>query len=254
MWSFIEDFNIFYRSHLGKVVCKTIRKHISKRWENPHGQTILGLGYASPFMKPFRQNNTTLALMYRHQGVTTWPRDDKNLTAQVDEHSLPIFNGDIDKILLIHGLEHTLHINSQLSEIWRVLKGNGHVIIVVPARMSIWARYEKTPLASGRPYTISQLKDVVRMHGLEPIWEEKIIKYPPFWHKALFPFYPIISRVVDTLLPNFGGMILLECKKDVYAPIPKGGSKSPVTDSFRPILKPVSATPKIINKKDSTND
>ena len=53
-------------------------------------------------------------------------------------------------------------------EIWRVLSGNGRLLVIAPNRRGIWARFEHTPFGHGRPYTSSQLYRLLR-DTLQPV-------------------------------------------------------------------------------------
>lgn len=65
----------FYATPLGRMVKRILRARIQARWDNVVGLTVLGLGYATPFLNPFRADALrTMAFMPAEQGVVHWPR------------------------------------------------------------------------------------------------------------------------------------------------------------------------------------
>jgi len=84
----VSDLKGFYDLQLGQIARQLIRKRITEMWPSVHGQFVLGLGYATPYLRPFQgEAARVLAMMPAQQGVIAWPQDAGNLAALVDEHS-----------------------------------------------------------------------------------------------------------------------------------------------------------------------
>ena len=50
-----------------------------------------------------------------------------------------------------------------MREAWRVLADSGRLIVVVPNRRGIWARFEqRSPFGHGHPYSQGQIKRLMR--------------------------------------------------------------------------------------------
>src|SRR3546814_18490430 len=81
-----------------------------------------------------------------------WPPEGAGLVSLVEETDLPLPDYSIDRVLLAHGLENADSLRALLREIWRVLTGDGRVLVVVPNRRGLWARSDRTPLGWGHPY------------------------------------------------------------------------------------------------------
>ena len=97
MWTDVLDLNDFYRSTLGQMTSRLLRARLREVWPNVRGETVLGLGYATPFLRPFAEEAArTLAFMPAPQGVTRWPREGRNRTALVDEMDLPLADRSVD--------------------------------------------------------------------------------------------------------------------------------------------------------------
>ena len=45
--------NFYYRSTLGRAVQKTVRAQIADVWPEAKGQTVVGFGFAVPFLRPY---------------------------------------------------------------------------------------------------------------------------------------------------------------------------------------------------------
>ncbi|MGH7061383.1 MAG: class I SAM-dependent methyltransferase, partial [Stellaceae bacterium] len=158
MASDVIDLRDFYLTGLGQVARRMIRRAMRRVWPDLNGMRLLGIGYATPFLSALSpETERTAALMPASLGVLGWPADGRNLVALADEAELPFADYSIDRVLLVHALETREPAGPMLKEIWRVLAGGGRVLIVAPNRRGIWARLDRTPFGSGRPYTMSQL-------------------------------------------------------------------------------------------------
>src|SRR3974390_3120523 len=140
------DLRDFYASPLGQLARRIVARRIRARWSNVTGMDVIGLGYASPYLRMFHgEARMTAALMPQSQGVVQWPREGPYRSALVLETELPLRDMSAECVLVVHGLEHVENRAIYLKEIWRVLMPQGRVIIVVPNRRGAWARLETTP-------------------------------------------------------------------------------------------------------------
>ena len=57
-----------------------------------------------------------------------------------EEAELPLPDMSVDRVLLVHALEVTEHLEVLMREIWRILNGSGRLLVVAPNRRAIWAR------------------------------------------------------------------------------------------------------------------
>ena len=163
MWTDVVDLRDFYETHLGQVARHMIRRELRDFWPDLSGMRLLGLGYATPFLRQYRaEAERALAFMPASQGVIHWPREGPGVVALVDETAVPLPDSSVDRVLLVHGLESSEYLRDLFREIWRVLTGDGRLIVVVPNRRGIWARVDRTPLGSGHPFSQSQLSRLLR--------------------------------------------------------------------------------------------
>src|SRR5258707_1948676 len=179
MPSDVVDLRDFYRSGLGQVARRMIRRAIQRVWPDLHGMRLLGIGYTTPFLTALSgDTERAVALMPASLGVLRWPPDGRNLVTLADEGELPFADYSIDRVLLVHALETSEEIGPMLKEIWRVLAGGGRVLIVAPNRRGIWARLDRTPFGSGPPYTTPQLSQLLHDYQFTPARAEPALFIP----------------------------------------------------------------------------
>ena len=51
----VVDLREFYASPLGQASRRLIARRIRSRWDDVGGATVIGLGYATPYLEQFRQ-------------------------------------------------------------------------------------------------------------------------------------------------------------------------------------------------------
>ncbi len=147
----VTELRDFYHRPLGIAVRRLLRNAIRQNWYNVKGQHIIGLGFPAPFLGVFKGEAERVgAFMPAEQGVVLWPRRGPYCSALVDESMLPLADASIDKVLLVHSLEMSHNVNALLREIWRVLSPEGRLILIVPNRKGVWARWDSTPFGHGR--------------------------------------------------------------------------------------------------------
>ena len=218
MASDVVDLRDFYRSALGQVARRMIRRAIQRVWPDLRGMRLVGLGYATPFLSALSTSTErTVAVMPASLGVLRWPAEGGNLVALADEGELPFADYSIDRLLLVHALETGEEVGLMLKEVWRVLAGGGRVLIVAPNRRGIWARLDLTPFGSGRPYTHSQLSQLLRDEQFTPVGADTALFIPPSRHRWVLRAAAAWERVGRRWFPTFAGVLLVEATKQIYA-------------------------------------
>src|SRR5690606_11188998 len=218
MRSDVVDLAEFYRSPLGRVAQRMVRRRIRAMWPDVSGMTVLGLGYATPILRPFLEEAArVIALMPARQGVVRWPQQEPNLVALGDEAELPFADLSVDLVLLVHSVESTEQLRPLMREVWRILAANGRAAIVAPNRRGLWARIERTPFAYGTPYSASQLRDLLRSAMFMPTASEPALFVPPTRSRMLLSSAEAWERIGSRWLPLFGGVVIVEATKQIYA-------------------------------------
>ncbi len=217
----VVELRNFYGSPLGQMARRMIRRHIRALWPDVSGLDVAALGYATPFVRPFRDEaRRTVALMPAAQGVVHWPEEGASLAALVEETDLPLPDASIDRLLLVHGLEHAEAVRPMLREIWRVLSPEGQLLLVVPHRRSPWAARESTPFGHGHAYSPTQLSRLLSDCLFAPGRPQGALFFPPFGLRFFIRTAGWWENVGRTLWPGFGGVVLLQATKRIYAALP----------------------------------
>src|SRR3954447_3478069 len=95
----VVDLRNFYAMRLGVVARRFVGRSIRGRFADTRGLSVLGVGYATPYLGLFREEaERCLAFMPAAQGVLKWPSDRPGLAALVDELELPLADGAIDRV------------------------------------------------------------------------------------------------------------------------------------------------------------
>src|ERR1700676_888834 len=218
MASDVVDLRDFYRNALGQVARRMIRRAIQRVWPDLRGMRLVGIGYATPFLSALSgETERTLAVMPASLGVLRWPSEGGNRVTLADEGELPFADYSIDRIVLVHALETSEEVGAMLKEIWRVLAGGGRVLIVAPNRRGIWARLDRTPFGSGRPYTMSQLSQLLRDEQFTPVGSDTALFIPPSTRRMMLRSAPAWERIGKRWVPTFAGVLLVEATKQIYA-------------------------------------
>jgi SAM-dependent methyltransferase len=218
MASDVVDLRDFYRSALGQVARRMIRRAIRRVWPDLHGMRLLGIGYATPFLTALSADTErAVAVMPASLGVLRWPPDGRNLVGLADEGELPFADYSIDRVVLVHALETSDEVAAMLKEVWRVLAGGGRVLIVAPNRRGIWARLDRTPFGSGRPFTMSQLSQLLRDEQFTPVGADAALFIPPARSRMMLRSAAAWERIGKRWFPTFAGVLLVEATKQIYA-------------------------------------
>lgn len=221
MWTDVIDLNAFYRSRLGATARRLIQRRIRDLWPDVHNLSVVGIGYATPYLKIFRgEAERVLAVMPAYQGVTPWPRQEKSLVSLSEETQLPFGDLSVDRILVVHMLENTERLRDTLQEAWRVLNGVGKIIVVVPARRGFWSRNERTPFGHGKPFSHGQLTRLLRDTNFDPGDAVRALYIPPVRRQAWLHFADPVERFGSRMFSRFGGVHIVEATKQVYSASP----------------------------------
>ncbi len=216
----VSDLSGFYAGQLGAVARRLLMHRIRSVWPNVSRQAMLGLGYAAPFMRQFRSEaSRQLLCMPEEQGAIRWPADEPVCSFLASETELPIAASSIDRVLIVHCLEHCGASGPVLREIWRVLKPEGRLMLVVPNRRGMWARMDTTPFGHGHPYSRGQLERLLAecLYAATGWWPTLFV--PPLSRPIILNTAFAWERIGLYGWPAFSGVLIVEAQKQVYAPI-----------------------------------
>mgnify|MGYP003653819100 CR=1 FL=1 len=212
----------FYASPLGSAAARILSAKLVDLWGEANNLSVLGLGYAIPVLDAFgdQPGRSVAAVPFDHGPVRWDPTGRGNATVSVGDLRLPFPDGQFDRVIVLHGLEETGDPRAYLREIWRVMAPEGRIVLAVSNRAGLWSRATRTPFGQGRPWSRSQLMNLLSI-GLFAAAEG----------------WDAIGRIIT---PGLGGVVLVEAVKRLYAE-PGGGAVAPVAERVR-IAKPAATS------------
>ncbi len=214
----VVDLRDFYEGSLGALATRIIRARLRSFWPDVRGDSVLGLGYATPYLPPFRgEAARVIALMPAAQGVVHWPAGEPGLVGLSEEAELPLPDLSIDRILIIHGIEFSEQLRPLLREAWRVLSERGRLLVVAPNRRGIWAFLERTPFGQGHTYSQRQLSLLLRENMFTPLRSAGALYVPPVRSRMMQATARAWERMGDPWLERFSGVVVVEAGKQIYA-------------------------------------
>ena len=238
----IVDLREFYASRLGMATRKALSNRLKLPLASTGGAKVMGLGYAMPYLEDCVPDaEAQLAFMPARQGVFRWPRDGAVKTALVDECDLPLLESVVDVAVVAHALELTEAPGEMLKEVWRVLAPQGRLLLVVPNRRGVWARFDSSPFGYGQPFSRPQLAALLRESQFSVVSWSHALYFPPSVSATVLSSAPVIEAVGARLMPAVSGVIMVEAVKQVYA-VANGKRVRRLAPRPRPALAPVTTT------------
>jgi len=94
----------FYATRRGALAAHLVRERLGLFWPSLPGQSVLGLGYAAPYLRLWREQAARcVALTPAQMGAARWPVGSANLSCTAEEDALPFPDLCFDRVLLVAG-------------------------------------------------------------------------------------------------------------------------------------------------------
>ncbi len=231
----------FYASPLGAAAQRILAGKLTDLWGDARGLSLLGLGYALPVLEAFTDgaSRVVAAVPFDH-GPVAWAGCGRgNATVAVGDPRLPFPDGQFDRVIVLHGLEETGDPRAYLREIWRITAPEGRIVLAAANRAGLWSRATHTPFGQGRPWTRGQLTNLLSIGLFQVTASSSALYMPPLPTAIVTSAAEGWEAMGRLLTPGFGGVVLVEAVKRLYAP-PGGGAGAPVTDRIR-LARPAAA-------------
>jgi SAM-dependent methyltransferase len=211
----------FYATRQGAVAAALLRQRLQELWPTLPGQSVLGVGYAAPYLRPWRdQAHRCIALTPAQLGAARWPAGTANLSCTAEEDALPFADLSFDRILLVHGLEAAENARRLLREVWRVLKDDGRLLVVAPNRRGMWAHVENTPFGQGQPYSPGQIGRLLAAALFHVERRDTALYVPPTRIRLILRSAGLFERGGRRLVPRLAGVTITEAAKDLFGAVP----------------------------------
>jgi SAM-dependent methyltransferase len=216
----------FYATPTGAVAAHLLRRRLMALWPGLDGQAVLGLGYPAPYLRLWRDHAArTIALTPAQIGAARWPPGVASLACTAEETALPFADLSFDRVLLVHGLEAAESARGLLREVWRVLKDDGHLLVVAPNRTGLWAHLESTPFGQGQPYSWGQIERLLTSALFRVERRDSALYMPPSRRRLLLRGAGVWEGIGRAIAPRLAGVTITEASKDLYAAVPSGARK-----------------------------
>jgi len=219
----VYDLKSFYNSKDGKLTQRLIADRLHEFWPDVKGLRVAGFGYAAPYLRGFDEAGFLGCVMMAGQGAHQWSYKGKetNLSCLVEASELPFENSSLDRILLVHDLEHSEFLQAQLAEMWRVLKPEGRMLVVVPNRGGFWSRTDWSPFGQGRPFSLSQITKFLRDNLFVYERSKQALFVPPIRRSLIRKSANFFEKYAPYAgLP--GGVHVIEASKQLYGGADRG--------------------------------
>ena len=215
----------FYASPLGEAACRAAGRRLDALWPNLAGLDVLGVGYAPPYLvRHVGQARRVVAMMPAEQGVEQWPSE-APLSVLAEDARLPFMDAVFDRVLLVHAIEETTALRPLLRDVWRVMAPEGRLVVITANRWSAWAQSEASPFGHGRPHSRGQLWALLSDAMFEPVVSARALYAPPAAWPPLLKAADAFERVGELAWPAFGGLLLMEAVKRLYATTARSGDR-----------------------------
>ncbi len=219
----------FYKSSLGVRTRRVLTNVVQSMWPDFrscfYAKSIFG--YAWPFLRG-QKGSSLLILMPAYVEEVGFQKKNKERDFQVTlcaQTMLPLQDRSMERILIIHWLEYSESPSKSLREVWRVLKEEGRILLIVPNRRSLWAQKESTPLGEANSFSLSEIETLLEEAFLTPVSVQGALYLPPTSSRFLQSFFPIVERFCKKRLEGglgfFAGVWVIEASKKIYAAVPE---------------------------------
>ena len=227
----------FYATRQGAVAARMVRQRLTEIWPSASGQAVLGVGYAAPYLRLWREDaSRCVALSPAQVGAARWPAGRANLSCTAEEDALPFRDLSFDRILLVHGLEAAENARRLLRELWRVLKDDGRLLVVAPNRRGWWAHVESTPFGQGQPYSPGQIGRLLAAGLFRVERRDTALYVPPTRLPVVLRGARLWEAAGRRVAPRFAGVTITEAVKDVYGAVPLLATQKPRAFARRLVL------------------
>lgn len=210
----------FYAGRLGECVAGLVKQELLRLWPTAAGEAMLVIGFGAPYVTPYLSQATPLLIaMPAEQGAAAWPPGRANHVILTHDGELPLQNNSINRVLLIHSVEYSEHLNAMMQEVWRVLVPGGRVLAVVPNRVSFWSGSTKSPFGFGRPFNVLQLRSLLAHHHFTFTRSSSALFAPPLLAHLSPRFSQKMEKIGRFFWWFLGGVLMVEAEKQLYASI-----------------------------------
>ena len=98
-----------------------------------------------------------------------------------------------------------------------LLSDSGRLVIVVPNRHGLWARFEKTPFGYGRPFSKTQILQVLVENLFTPVRTFQSLFVPPIESRLVLSSSNTMEIIGQYFPFGFPGVVMSYAAKQIYS-------------------------------------
>lgn len=211
----VMDFNA---TRLGQAAVRSLRACVQRIWPDLSGQRVLALGFAGPLLSLWRdQALSCVDAVTSPMPVAGLERSPNRCIVQDD--ALPFPDNTFDRVVMMHAIENA-DATRLLRGVWRCLRDDGRLLVVVPNRTGLWAIHDGTPFADGAPCSVGRIERLLRRSLFRIEHLQGGLFMPPVSSRLLRRAAPAIEAVGRRVSPRLAGVLVVEAVKDIHAAAP----------------------------------
>ena len=204
----------FYATRHGRRTAVAVGRRLRAFWPDLRGQRLLGLGYAAPFLMPWRRHTSHCV------DAVCGTASRNRASCLVQDDQLPFPDGLFDRILLVHLVEHAANVTRTLRAVQRVLRDDGRLLLVVPNRTGLLAHSERTPFGEGAPFSSGRISRTLARSLFRVERIEGALFLPPVGIRGATLVAAAVDRLGHRATPGLSGVLIVEAVKDIHAALP----------------------------------
>ena len=239
----------FYQSDLGIYAGQVVSRSLSRILSSQNVKKTVCVCSSGFFhYVPLVEEKSERLALQSYDAQKLYPKEGEGHHLVVDRMHWPYRAEDADFVMMAHDVEFAENAEEYLSESWRVLKGEGQLIIVFPNRSGKWAKYDNNPFGAGYPYTFEQMQKLLARARFSIEDVEGSLFFPAYAPKTrIGNIYRIIVDYVGKYLLLQPGVIVVRAAKHVYSP--SNGMKVEAVEKAKQMLFPKPVTTPRHNKE-----
>ncbi len=206
-----SEINKWYKTKSGVINSKLIINAIDKVFYPSSDKKIIYFGPNSIIKKIMNEN-------YSFNSFFISNTNDSDIKAEIQK--LPLQDGSIDFVVLIHSLDMDKNPHAAFREIDRILVDDGKIIVAGFNRLSFLGIYSLLPINSifrNKNYlSISRLSDWMSLFSFEVKQIFNINKIPPLKNKNIILYLTFLNNNIFSKINFFGNSYIFFASKKTY--------------------------------------
>lgn len=178
-------------------------QHISEKFFHRKRGKLLDVGCGrGEFLHSFKKFGFDVYGIDKSDSVSKFIPEKKIAKINVNTDGFPFSEETFDYVFCKSLIEHLRSPYHMLSEIFRVLKKGGKVIIMTQDWESTY-KWFYDDFTHQRPYTLKSLRMVLEIQGFSQIKVEKFYQLPFVWKNSFFKIIPALLRLLPDNLKRY---------------------------------------------------